>query len=197
MKWAYYNDVDKDKCEWVRELIRAGVITDGEVDSRPIQDVRANELVGFRRVHLFCGIAVWDYALRRAGVGDGEQVWSASTPCPPFSQAGKRKFCPECDSPHLVPHVGRTGYFVCVLCGHEWLADARHLWPEVWRLVRDARPRVLYGEQVASIGGLTWFDGVKKSLNDLNYAVVGVDIPSSAMGATDIRQRLYFFAKQI
>lgn len=31
---AYYNEIDSGKAAWLRELIKAGVIAEGEVDER-------------------------------------------------------------------------------------------------------------------------------------------------------------------
>jgi DNA (cytosine-5)-methyltransferase 1 len=31
---AYYNELDPQKAEWMRELIKAGVVAPGEVDER-------------------------------------------------------------------------------------------------------------------------------------------------------------------
>jgi len=88
---VYYNDNDPQKCAWVKELIKAGIVADGEVDSRPIQQVQPEDIKGFRQVHMFCGIAVWSYALRLAGWPDDKEVWTGSCPCQPFSTAGKRE----------------------------------------------------------------------------------------------------------
>jgi site-specific DNA-cytosine methylase len=193
---AYYLEWDKEKAAGLRELMKAGVITDGEIDTRDIREVEPADLVGFRRVHLFAGIGVWDYALTRAGWRDhdGRSVWTVSCPCPPFSVAGRKKTCPACDADDLVSHVGRTGFFVCVLCSHEWLADERHLFPEVWRLQRDARPDCLFGEQVASASGRTWFASVRAAMEILGYAVRGFDLCSAGFGGFDIRQRMFFVA---
>ena len=87
MKWAYYNDSDLFVCAWLRELIKAGLIADGEVDERPIEEVRASDVVGFERVHFFAGIGGWDRALTLAGWTG--PVWTGSCPCQPFSPAGK------------------------------------------------------------------------------------------------------------
>lgn len=193
-EWAYYNEYDKDKAAWLRELQKEGVIAPGEVDERSITDVDAKDVMGFTQCHWFAGIGVWSYALRQAGWPDNRNVWTFSCPCPPFSVAGKTKTCPRCDSSHLVPDVRRTGQFVCVLCDHEWFADARHLWPEMWRLVRDGRPDIAFGEQVASSDGRIWFASVRASLEILDYAAWGLDLCSAGVGATDIRQRFFFVA---
>jgi DNA (cytosine-5)-methyltransferase 1 len=42
---AYYNENDAFAAAWLRELIKAGLIADGEVDDRSIVDVRADDLV--------------------------------------------------------------------------------------------------------------------------------------------------------
>src|ERR1051325_4604261 len=117
---VYYNEIDKFNVAWLKELMKAGVIAPGEVDDRSIEDVQSSDLKGFTQCHFFAGIGVWSYALRSVGWRDDEPVWTGSCPCPPFSSAGKRKSCPRCGGQHLLPHVGRTGFFVCCHCSHEW-----------------------------------------------------------------------------
>ncbi len=63
---AYYNEFDKKTAAWLRELIKAGLIAQGHVDERPIQEVRPSDLAGFCQCHFFAGIGVWSYALRLA-----------------------------------------------------------------------------------------------------------------------------------
>lgn len=41
MTRAYYNEFDPGTAAWLRELIKRGLIADGEVDGRSIVDVRA------------------------------------------------------------------------------------------------------------------------------------------------------------
>lgn len=119
---AYYNEYDPYAAEWLRNLIAAGHIAPGDVDERSIEDVRGEDLRGYDQVHLFAGIGGWSLALRMAGWGDDRPVWTGSAPCQPFSVAGRR---------------GGT-------------TDARHLWPEMRRLIAECRPEVVFGEQVAS-----------------------------------------------
>ena len=40
----FYNDNDKNACAWLRELIRAGLIPNGMVDSRSIADIQPADL---------------------------------------------------------------------------------------------------------------------------------------------------------
>src|SRR5687768_10112388 len=133
---AYYNENDAFAAAWLRNLIGAGLISPGFVDERDIRDVQPADLHGYDRCHFFAGIGGWDYALQLAGWPSGEPVWTGSCPCQPFSAAGKR-----------------SGF-----------DDTRHLWPTWFRLIRECRPPVVFGEQVASADGLAWFDTVSTDL---------------------------------
>ena len=86
---AYYNEIDPYAAEWLRNLIVAGHIAPGEVDTRSIEDVRPSDLASFTQCHFFAGIGGWSRALRLAGWDDTRPVWTGSCPCQPFSAAGK------------------------------------------------------------------------------------------------------------
>jgi DNA (cytosine-5)-methyltransferase 1 len=75
---AYYNDIDKSVCAWLRELIKHGLIADGVVDERSVTDVSASDLKDFTQIHLFAGIGGFSKALRMAGWSDDRPVFSAS-----------------------------------------------------------------------------------------------------------------------
>ena len=132
---AYYNEVDPGAADWLRGLIRDGRITGGDVDTRSVAEVDPADLVGYHRVHLFAGLGGWEEALRLAGWGDAPVV-TGSCPCQPFSSAGKKK----------------------------GTADARHLWPEMLRVVRGLGIPTVFGEQVASADGRQWLAGVHADL---------------------------------
>lgn len=161
---AYYNEHDLNAAAWLRELIKDGLITDGEVDERSIEDVLPAELAGFDRCHFFAGVGVWDYALNLAGWTG--QVWTGSCPCQPFSSAGKG----------------------------EGFADERHLWPAWFHLIEVCRPNTVFGEQVASKDGLTWLDLVSADVEGVGYQIGAVDFPVAGVGAPHIRQRLFWVA---
>lgn len=163
---AYYNEIDPFAAEWLRELIRAGLIAPGDVDERSIEDVQAVDLAGYDQCHFFSGIGGWSYALRLAGWPDDRPVWTGSCPCQPFSIAGKQ-----------------AGF-----------ADERHLWPAFSRLIQQRRPHVVFGEQVAGRNGRAWFDLVLADLEALGYACGAVDTPACGYGAPHIRSRLYWVA---
>ncbi|ECJ2224259.1 DNA cytosine methyltransferase [Salmonella enterica] len=163
---AYYNEIDPFAAAWLRNLIDAGCIAPGVVDTRSIEEVTANDLKGFTQCHFFAGIGVWSYALRCAGWPDSRPVWTGSCPCQPFSQSGKLR-----------------GF-----------NDPRHLWPAWRQLIKECAPYVIFGEQVASKGGLTWFDVVQLSLEKAGYAVAVIDLCAAGIGAPHIRQRLFWVA---
>lgn len=117
---AFYNENDRFACDWLSNLMDAGLITPGKIDDRSIVDVRPDDLAGYERVHFFAGIGGWDHALTLAGWRG--PVWTGSCPCQPFSLAGKQK-----------------GF-----------ADDRHLWPVWRDLIAERRPAKVFGEQVAS-----------------------------------------------
>ena len=163
---AYYNEFDPKAAAWLRELIRRGLIADGDVDERSITDVKADDLSGYGQCHFFAGIGGWSLALRLAGVPDAAPVWTGSCPCQPFSVAGK---------------AGGVG-------------DERHLWPAFHRLIAECRPSVVFGEQVASKDGRLWLAGVRADLERGGYAVGAANLCAAGVGAPHIRQRLYWVA---
>jgi len=163
---AYYNENDEFTAAWLRELIGAGHIAPGDVDTRSIEDVQPSDLRGYTQHHFFAGIGVWSYALRLAGWPDDRPIWTGSCPCQPFSAAGKRAAT----------------------------ADRRHLWPAWFRLVRECRPDTLVGEQVEGAVRLGWLDLVFGDLEGEGYACGAVVFGAHSVGAPHIRQRLYWVA---
>ncbi|WP_345985289.1 DNA cytosine methyltransferase [Sulfurimonas sp. HSL-1656] len=194
---AYYNEFDPEKAEWLQNLMNAGAIAPGAIDTRSITDVKASDLMGYSQHHFFAGIGVWSSALRRAGWPDDRYACTFSCPCPPFSTAGSGQTCPNCGGGSHLCHPKRTGYFICLDCGHCHFADERHLYPEVSRIVGELEPAVCFGEQVASIDGRTWLAAVRADMENMGYALGGADLCSAGVGAPNIRQRLYFVAERV
>lgn len=90
-------------------------------------------------------------------------------PCQPFSQAGRRK----------------------------GTADDRHLWPEMFRVIREWKPRWVIGENVAGL--LTWSEGLvlKQITTDLeseSYEVQCFVIPAVSVNAPHRRDRVWIVA---
>lgn len=165
-KYAYYNDTDPYVCEWTRNLCKAGLILDGEVDERSIADVSPDDVKGFVQCHWFNGVSGWPLALRIAGWPDDRQIFTGSAPCQPFSVAGKQ--------------LGTD--------------DARHLWPHYFRLVNAIRPDLCVGEQVAAAIGKNWLDGVFADLESADYACEAFVLPACSVNAPHRRDRIWFAA---
>lgn len=159
---AYYNEFDPKTAAWLRELIKAGLIADGEVDTRSIVEVQPSDLAGFTQCHFFAGIGGWSYALRKAGWADDRSVWTGSCPCQPFSLAGAQ----------------------------QGFDDPRHLWPQFLRLIAIGRPTVILGEQVASAS--KWLGLVRSNLETLDYAVGAMPVQAASAGADHLRDRYWF-----
>jgi len=163
---AYYNENDPFAANWLRNLIKAGLVADGDVDDRSIEDVTKKDLKGYTQTHFFAGIGGWSYALRLAGWPDDRPIWTGSCPCQPFSVSGVRK----------------------------GVEDPRHLWPAFESLISQCRPAVVFGEQVASKDGRSWLSDVRTDLEALGYAVGAADLCAAGVGAPHIRQRLWWVA---
>ncbi len=161
-----YNEIEPYCVEWLKNLSNGGQIATGHVDGRSIRDLQPEDVANVTQFHAFAGIGVWSYALRLAGVPDDFRIWSGSCPCPPFSTMGKRK--------------GES--------------DARHLWPEWFRLIRECQPQLLVGEQVQSPLALRWLDLVHADLEDAGYAVGALTLPAASVGAPHGRHRIFFGA---
>lgn len=163
---AYYNEFDPHAAQWLRNLISAGAIAPGDVDERSIEDVRPDDLRGYTQCHFFSGIGGWAYALDLAGWPRDRPVWTGSCPCQPFSAAGSG----------------------------DGFDDLRHLWPAFFHLVRECKPTVVFGEQVASQLALEWLDLVSDDLEGAGYAVAAADLCAASVGAPQVRQRLFWVA---
>ena len=96
-------------------------------------------------------------------------VLSGGFPCQPFSTAGRRK--------------GTT--------------DDRYLWPEMYRIIGEVRPRWVVGENVPGL--LAWskglvFEQVLLDLEAEGYEAWAVILPVAGIGAPHRRDRIWFIA---
>lgn len=162
----YYNEFDPYPAQWLRNLIALGFLPPGDVDTRSIKDVKANDIKGYTQCHFFAGIGGWSHALFLARWPIDRPVWTGSCPCQPFSVAGNQKA----------------------------QADERHLWPEWYRLIKECRPTTIFGEQVSGAIAHGWLDDVYQGLEAEGYAVGSAILPATSVGAPHRRDRLWFVA---
>lgn len=165
----YYNEWDTFAAAWLRELIKARLIPDGDVDERSITEVQPTDLRGYTQCHFFAGIGGWSYALELAGWPIDRSVWTGSCPCQPYSLAGEGK-------------------------GDE---DERDLWPYFGRLIFESKPDVIFGEQVADALRWGWVDRAFVDLEDVAYACGSAILPAVSYGADHERLRLWFVARRL
>jgi DNA (cytosine-5)-methyltransferase 1 len=166
---AYYNEFKPEAAHMLRQLIKDGLIADGDVDERSITEVRADDLKGYTQCHFFAGIGLWSVALRLAGCDDNKPVWTGSCPCQPFSSAGKQK--------------GKS--------------DERHLWPVWFELIRQSKPPIVFGEQVPAAISHGWWDDVADDLEREGYTTRAEIRPACSVGRPHKRDRLWFVADTI
>lgn len=162
---VYYNEIEPYCAAWLKNLMDEELIPAGDIDTRSIEDVTPNDLRGYTQCHFFAGLGGWAYALQLAGWGT-RPVWTGSCPCQPFSAAGKG-------------------------AGTD---DKRHLWPAWFHLIRERRPPVILGEQVAAAVGHGWLDRVSSDLEGQDYAIGAEVLPACAVNAPHRRDRLWFVA---
>lgn len=95
----------------------------------------------------------------------GIDLLTGGFPCQPYSVAGKQR-------------------------GAE---DDRALWSEMFRIITEARPRWVIGENVAGIIKLA-LDSVLSDLESAGYTVQTLSIPACAVGAKHRRERIWIVA---
>ena len=90
-------------------------------------------------------------------------------PCQPFSVAGKQK----------------------------GTSDDRHLWPEMFRIVKEFTPRWIIGENVKGLTNIEKgmvFESVCTDLEGEGYEVRAFNIPAAGVGAPHRRERIWIVA---
>ena len=93
-------------------------------------------------------------------------VVAGGFPCQPFSQAGKRKGKLDID---------------------------RHLWPEMFRVIKESRPRWVIGENVFGFINMA-LDDVQSDLESEHYEVRKFVLPAVAVDAKHRRDRCFVLA---
>jgi len=96
-------------------------------------------------------------------------ILTGGFPCQPFSMAGKR--------------LGKN--------------DERHLWPEMYRAIREIKPKWIVGENVRGL--LNWSDGlvldeVYADLGNEGYEIEAFLLPAAGVNAPHKRDRVWIVA---
>lgn len=167
---AYYSENNLELADWLRALIKRGLIAPGDVDDRSIAQVRACDLKGYTQCHFFAGIGGWSYALRLANWPDERPCWTASVPCQPWSRARI--------------HAQQTAQHL----------DVRDLWPVFFPLVKQLNPIVLYGEQVLGKAMKPWVSRLRIDMRAINYQLFIEEEEAWHHGSAQKRPRLFFSA---
>lgn len=107
-------------------------------------------------------VRLYDDITKLSGDDIDADVITGGYPCQPFSVAGKR---------------GGAG-------------DDRHLWPEMYRLIREIRPAWVVGENVAGHVSMG-LDEVLSDLEGIGYATQAFVIPACAVDAPHRRDRCF------
>ena len=96
-------------------------------------------------------------------------VITGGFPCQPFSVAGKKK----------------------------GTSDDRHLWPEMFRIIKEFTPRWIIGENVKGLTNIEKgmvFESVCTDLEGEGYEVRAFNIPAAGVGAPHRRERIWIVA---
>jgi DNA (cytosine-5)-methyltransferase 1 len=100
---------------------------------------------------------------------ESPDIITGGFPCQPFSVAGKQK----------------------------GTSDDRHLWPEMFRIIKAFKPRFVIGENVPGIVNIqdgVVFETVCTDLESQGYEVQPFNIPAAAVGAPHQRKRIWIIA---
>lgn len=158
----YYNEFDPAKVRLLKLLMDSGELPFGDIDGRSIDDVDESDLIGYDQCHFFAGVGAWAVAVKDLEFRG--TVWTGSCPCQPFSQGGLKK----------------------------GVEDERHLFPRWHHLIKQRKPAIVFGEQVASELGRAWLDAVRASLESAGYSFAASILPAASVGAPHDRPRTYF-----
>lgn len=164
--FTYYNDIEHFPCEVLRKNIKLGLLPEGYVDERAIQDVKSADLVGYRHIHIFAGIGGFALGLKRAGVGGDVRLLSGGFPCQDIASPGSK--------------VGISG-------------PRSGLWQHMFRLIRDLRPEYALVENSSDLT-LRGLDIVLGDLAGIGYDAEWQTVSAAALGAAHLRRRCIIVA---
>lgn len=137
-----------------------------------------HEVVGFCEIDPFCqkvlkkhwpGVPIYDDIKKLKGTDfGGIDILTGGFPCQPYSTAGKQR-------------------------GKE---DDRYLWPEMCRIIEEAEPRWVLGENVAGFINMG-LDAMLSDLESQGYETTAFVIPACGIGADQKRERIWVVAHSL
>jgi DNA (cytosine-5)-methyltransferase 1 len=164
-----YSEHNPYRAAVLRERIEDGLLPDGIVDERNIEEIPDEDFLGYAQVHLFAGIGGFPLGMRRAGFPEHIRIVDGGFPCQDISNAGKR--------------AGITG-------------SRSRLWREMVRCVRVVRPQLVFVENVAALLG-RGMGVVLGDLAEIGYDAEGDCISAADVGAPHLRRRIWIVAYAI
>lgn len=149
----------------------------------------AGEWAGFRTVG-FCEIDSFCQKVL-------EKHWPGVPIIPDIRNVTKEKL----EEMGVIPHGGTvtliSGGFPCqpfsVAGKQRGTEDDRHLWPEMFRVISEVRPRWVLGENVAGFVRLA-LDDTLSDMESIGYSCQAFVIPACAVGAPHRRDRVWIVA---
>lgn len=151
---------------------------------------------------LFAGIGGFDLGFQWAGI---ETVWQVEIDeycrqvlAKHFPEAERFSDIRDCGAHNLKPVDVISGGFPCQpwsVAGQQGgTEDDRNLWPEMFRVIGELRPRWVVAENVPHIDTMGYLDVTIDDLESLGYEVRPLEIPSAAIGRGHRRIRDWIIA---
>jgi DNA (cytosine-5)-methyltransferase 1 len=164
---SYYNEIDPYAAQWLRNLIAAGELPPGVVDTRDVRRIDLMNCDATDAATSSPASACGPYALERAGWPDDVARLDWLLPLPALSARQAKAL----------------GLLTSGTCGR-W-----------FHLIASAALRSSLASRLqAAVTGLGWLDLVHADLEASGYAVGAADLCAAGVGAPHIRQRLWFVA---
>jgi DNA (cytosine-5)-methyltransferase 1 len=162
----FYNEHNAYRAAVLRERMEEGLLPQGIVDERNVEEIPDADFLGWTQIHLFAGIGGFPLGLRLAGFPEDRRIVTGGFPCQDISNAGKR--------------AGITG-------------SRSGLWREMVRCIRVVRPELVFVENVAALL-CRGMGEVLGDLAEIGYDAEGDCVSAADVGAPHLRRRIWIVA---